>query len=77
MLELEDIFDENTIIPDAFNSAVLRAAQLSILFSLRSTTNETIRSAKSSINQLYTDRNFYRSLAISLVALVVSILGVV
>lgn len=77
MLELEDIFDENIRIPGDFNSAVMRSAQLSILFGIRSTANEAINSARSSVSQIYNDLNFYRSLLIALVALVVSILGIV
>ena len=76
MLELEDIFDENIRIPGDFNSAVMRSAQLSILFSIRSTTNEAINSARSSASQTYNDLNFYRSLLIAMVALVVSIIGI-
>jgi hypothetical protein len=76
MLELEDAFDENIKIPGDINTAIMRSAQLSILFSIRSTTNEAIGSAKSSISQIYNNLNFYRSLLIALVALVVSVIGV-
>jgi hypothetical protein len=77
MLELEDVFDENIRIPGDFNSIVIQSAQLSIIFSIRSTTNEAINSARSSVSQLYNNLNFYRSLLIALVALVVSIFGII
>jgi hypothetical protein len=76
MMEVEDAFDENIQIPGAFNGAVMRAAQLSILFSLRSSTRDAIREAKAKAAQIYNDINFYRSLAIALLALVVSIIGI-
>jgi hypothetical protein len=76
MLELEDAFDENITIPRDINTAIMRSSQLSILFSIRSTTNEAIGSAKSTISQIYNNLNFYRSLLIALVALVISVVGV-
>lgn len=77
MSESEDVFDENIRIPGDFNSAIMRSAQLAILFGIRSTTNEAINSARSSAIQIYNDLNFYRSLLIAMVALAVSILGLV
>lgn len=76
MLEIEDVFDENVRIPGTFNESVMRAAQLSILSSIRSSTNDAISSAKDSVSHQYSDVNFYRSLLIALIALVVSIISI-
>lgn len=76
MLEIEDVFDENIQIPSTFNSAVMRAAQISILFSLRSSTGNAIRDARQTLDHIYNDINFYRALTISLTALIVSVIGI-
>ena len=76
LVEVEDVFDENVTIPEHISEVTRRAAQLNILFNLRLTTNEALKGAKSTLEQLRTDINFYRSLAISLFALLCSIVSI-
>ena len=77
LAEVEDAFDQNINIPKDINGAIVRASQLSILFNIRKTTNDSLSNAKSTLNQLYSNINFYRSLSVALIALVASIIGLI
>jgi len=75
--EIEDAFDENIQIPKDINGSIIRAAQLSILFSIRRTTSDALANAKSTLMQIHADINYYRSLTIALIALIASVIGLV
>jgi hypothetical protein len=77
LAEIEDAFDENIHIPQQFNEASIRAAQLSILFGLRRATSNTLRDAMATLSQLRADINFYRSLSVAMVALFCSVIGLI
>ena len=62
-------------IPVQINGAVLKSAQLSILFSVRRTTEQSIRDVKSGLSQIRAELNFYLSLKIAIIALVVSFIS--